>query len=249
MDDFVSLFKKIYDVAGWVKELGATHAIAYSVMAAIVFVETGLLVGFFLPGDSLLFTAGLACAPGNTLLGDNHLNIFVLNAVLIPAAIIGDTVGYWIGFKAGQAMYQREKTLFFRKDHLLATRDYYEKHGGKTIVIARFVPLIRTFAPVVAGIAQMPYRQFVAYNVFGGIGWVTGLSVLGYFLGQFEWIGKNLDRTIMVIIFVSLLPAIITILKTHYGRRPEAPPAPPLSSPAVNPGAQDNEPANNQTAR
>ncbi len=233
MDEIVKLFKSIYDVAGWVTRLGATPLIAYAVMFAIVFVETGLLVGFFLPGDSLLFTAGLACAPGNRLLGENHLNIFVLNAVLIPAAILGDTVGYWIGYKAGQALYQREKTLFFRKDHLLATRDFYERHGGRTIVIARFVPLIRTFAPVVAGIAQMPYRTFLAYNVFGGIGWVTGLSVLGYFLGTVKWIGENLDVTLMLIIFVSLLPAIITFGKAYLDSRRAAKNIPP---PLVPPG-------------
>jgi membrane-associated protein len=228
MEDIIYWFKKIYDVPGWVQQLGSNHhEAAYGVMAAIVFVETGLLIGFFLPGDSLLFTAGLACAPGNKLLPDNNLNIFILNAILIPAAIIGDTVGYWIGHKAGAALYQREKTLFFRKDHLLATKEFYEKHGGKTIIIARFVPLIRTFAPVVAGIAQMPYRTFVAYNVFGGIFWVLGLSALGYFLGKIEWIGKNLEITIMLIIFVSLLPAIIAFAQAHFSKKAPAPVVPP----------------------
>jgi membrane-associated protein len=218
MDEIISLFKKVYDVPGWVQQLGSQHWLAYTVMFSIVFVETGLLVGFFLPGDSLLFTAGLACAPGNKLLPDNNLNILIINLVLIPAAVIGDSLGYWIGYKAGQSLYNREKTLFFRKDHLLETKAFYEKHGGKTIVIARFVPLIRTFAPVVAGIAQMPYRTFISYNVFGGIGWVTGLTLLGYFLGKIPWIGKNLEITIMLIIFVSLLPAIITIIQSRMNK-------------------------------
>jgi membrane-associated protein len=143
--------------------------------------------------------------------------------ILVPAAIIGDTVGYWIGRKAGEKLYHREKTLFFRKDHLMHTKAFYEKHGGKTIIIARFVPLIRTFAPVVAGIAQMPYKDFLYYNVFGGFGWVTGLSVLGYFLGQVEWIRKNLEMTIMMIIIVSLLPAIITFIKAKYFDAPIVP--------------------------
>jgi membrane-associated protein len=154
------------------------------------------------------------------LLGDNHLNIWLLNLILMPAAIVGDTVGYWIGYKAGEAMYKREKTLFFRRDHLLYTKAFYEKHGGKTIVIARFVPLIRTFAPVVAGIAQMRYRRFLAYNVCGGIGWIASLSALGYYLGTKDWVKNNVEATIMLIIFVSLLPAIITIIKAKFFGHP-----------------------------
>jgi len=211
MQKIIDLFSQLYNVQGLVATIG------YVGMALIVFVETGLLVGFFLPGDSLLFTAGLACSPGNQLMpAGQHMNLLVLNLWLVPAAIIGDTLGYYIGFRAGKSLYHREKTLFFRKDHLLHTKAFYERHGGKTIVIARFVPLIRTFAPVVAGIAQMPYRHFVFYNVFGAVGWVTGLTTLGYFLGKVEWIGKNLQATIMIIIFVSLLPAIITVVKAKY---------------------------------
>ena len=187
----------------------------YGAMALVIFVETGLLVGFFLPGDSLLFMAGLACAPGNTLLNGNNLDWVTLNLWLVPAAIIGDTVGYWIGFKLGKPLYEREKTWFFRRDHLLITKDFYDRHGGKTIVLARFAPLLRTFAPVVAGIAQMSYKRFLAFNIIGGIGWVTGLSALGYHLGQIPWIGKNLEVTLILIIFVSLLPAIVTFVRSR----------------------------------
>ena len=154
--------------------------------------------------------------PGNVLLGDHYLSIWWLNLVLIAAAIIGDTVGYWIGYKAGGAMYKREKTFFFRRDHLLYTKAFYEKHGGKTIILARFVPLVRTFAPVVAGIAQMRYRRFLAYNVFGGAGWIILISLLGYYLGQWNKIKDNLEATLMLIIFVSLLPALITVIKTKF---------------------------------
>jgi membrane-associated protein len=217
MQTIIEWFTQLYDVQTLVKVVG------YWGMAAIIFTETGLFFGFFLPGDSLLFTAGLACAPGNPLLGDAHMNIWLLNAILIPAAILGDTVGYWIGYKAGAGMYTREKTLFFRRDHLLYTKAFYERHGGKTIVIARFVPIIRTFAPVVAGIAQMKYSRFLAYNVFGGIGWIVSLSVAGYFLGQVPWISKNLEATIMLIIIVSLLPAIIAFIKTRFFDAPLKP--------------------------
>jgi len=191
----------------------------YIGMALVVFTETGLLIGFFLPGDSLLFTAGLACSPDNPLtrtMGIPPFDLLTLNLWLVPAAIIGDGVGYWIGYKAGEKLYQRERTLFFRRDHLIATKEFYERHGGKTIVIARFVPIIRTFAPVVAGIGQMPYRRFLMYNIFGGIGWVSGLSVLGFYLGRFDVVKKNLEATILLIIFVSILPGIISIVKAKY---------------------------------
>ena len=237
MNTLVEWFHWLYNVSGVVQWLvGQGAFIAYLGMAAIIFAETGLMVGFFLPGDSLVFTAGLACAPDNALLHENHLNIWILNGTLIVAAIVGDTVGYWIGFKAGAALYRREKTLFFRRDHLLATRAFYEKHGGKTIIIARFVPLIRTFAPVVAGIAQMKYRRFLSYNVFGGIGWIVSLSLLGYFLGQVEWIAQHLEATLMLIIFVSLLPAIISFVKIRYFDKPAAP-----AQPADPPVAQSAE--------
>jgi len=196
----------------------------YAIMTAVVFVETGLLVGFCLPGDSLLFTAGLACVPGNALtskLGIANFDLLTLNLCLIPAAIIGDTVGYWIGLKAGKGMYEREKTLFFRRDHLLHTKAFYEKHGGKTIFLARFVPMVRTFAPVVAGIAQMSYWRFVSYNVFGGLAWVTGLSIAGYFLGQYDVVKNNLEVSLLAIVFISVLPVIITYLKAR-----NEPPAP-----------------------
>jgi len=219
MDWLAKLFNQIYNVKDLIAFVG------YPGMAAIIFTETGLLVGFFLPGDSLLFTAGLACNPSSALHELTHLDLLTLNLWLIPAAILGDTVGYWIGYHAGYRLYQREKTLFFRKDHLLKTKEFYEKHGGKTIVIARFVPLLRTFAPVVAGVAQMPYLRFLANNIFGGIGWIAGLSVLGYFLGNVEWIGKNLDKSILVVIFISLLPVIITTLRAHYSS-PKKTPAP-----------------------
>ena len=144
-------------------------------LVIIVFVETGLLIGFFLPGDSLLVTAGLFAAKGD-------LNIVVLNLSLMGAAIAGDSVGYLIGLKAGKRLYARENSFFFRKEHLMRTKAFYDKHGGKTIIMARFVPIVRTFAPVVAGVAEMEYRKFIAYNVVGGISWVFSMTMLGYVL-------------------------------------------------------------------
>lgn len=202
----VDLFHTIYDVQGIVRWGGLLA------LVLIVFAETGLLVGFFLPGDSLLVTAGIFCNsinPGEPPL----LNIFWVNVLVIAAAIIGDTVGYWIGYKSGPRLFTREQSLFFSKKHLLRTKEFYERHGGKTIIIARFLPFVRTFAPVVAGIAQMNYRRFISYNVFGGIGWVFSMTMLGFTLGRiYPPITKQIDKLIIVIILVSLLPGGISYL-------------------------------------
>lgn len=179
----------------------------YVVLVAIVFAETGLFFGFFLPGDSLLFIAGFVAGLG-------HLDFWTLNLSLSAAAIAGDTVGYWIGKRAGHAFYDREDSRFFKKAHLLKTRAFYEKHGGKTIVIARFVPIIRTFAPLVAGIAEMEYKRFISFNVFGGIGWVLTMTTLGYQLGAIPWVQKNLEIAVLAVIFLSILPMIIEYWKS-----------------------------------
>ena len=149
----------------------------YTVLTVIVFTETGLLIGCFLPGDSLLITAGLVAAAG-------ALNIWWVNALLIPAAVIGDSVGYAIGARLGPRVFTRPKSLLFDPRHVERTRAFYARHGSKTIVIARFVPIIRTFAPVVAGVGQMEYRRFLLYNVIGGAGWVTSMTWAGFLLGQ-----------------------------------------------------------------
>ncbi|MGH7767805.1 MAG: DedA family protein [Candidatus Binatia bacterium] len=197
MDFLWDLFHKIYDVETLVR-VGGLAAITI-----IVFTETGLLIGFFLPGDSLLVTAGIFAARGD-------LNIVTLNIVLSLAAIIGDAVGYTIGAKTGPKIFTREDSLFFRRKHVLTAKEFYEKYGGFTIVIARFVPIVRTFAPVVAGVAGMPYRRFAMYNIFGAIFWVMSTTLAGYFLGKWvENIDEHLHMIIAIVIFVSLLPAII----------------------------------------
>ena len=186
----------------------------YVLMTIIVFVETGLLIGFCLPGDSLLVTAGIFAARGD-------LNIFYINALLIPAAILGDTLGYWIGYHAGPRLFQREESLLFKRKHLQAAHDFYVKHGGKTIVIARFMPIIRTFAPVVAGMGKMDYRRFLFFNIAGGIGWIVSMSLTGYFLGlAFPGLVKRLEYLILVVVFLSILPGIIHYLKHRYSSKP-----------------------------
>ncbi len=174
----------------------------YTALVVIVFAETGLLAGFFLPGDSLLVTAGLiAAAP------DGPLKILPLIGLLCAAAIAGDSAGYAIGRHLGPRLFNREDSRFFHKDHLVRTRRFYEKHGPKTIVLARFVPFIRTFAPTVAGVGRMRYPTFLFYNVAGGIGWVCGMTLTGYFLGRWiPHIEKYLHLLIGLIIFLSLIP-------------------------------------------
>ena len=179
----------------------------YLLLFAIVFAETGLLIGFFLPGDSLLFIAGFFVS------STGALSLPLLMVLLCVAAIAGDSVGYFIGRKAGPAIFARPDSRFFKRKHLDSAHEFYEKHGPKTIVLARFVPIVRTFAPTVAGAAGMDYRQFLIYNVIGGIGWICSMLLLGYFLGGIAVIQKNLDKAVVGIVFLSILPMIIHAIK------------------------------------
>jgi len=184
----------------------------YVVLAAIVFTETGLLVGFFLPGDSLLISAGLVAAAGG-------LNIWWLNVVLGAAAVAGDSVGYAIGRRLGPRLFTRPQSLLFNPAHVERTRRFYERHGARTIVIARFVPIVRTFAPVVAGVGQMEYRRFVFYNVAGGVGWVTSMTWAGYWLGSaVPNIGSHVHIVVGIVILLSLVPIFLELFRERRRR-------------------------------
>ncbi len=176
-------------------------------LAIIVFAESGLLFGFFLPGDSLLVTAGLLATQG-------YLNIWELFFLLVVMAISGDAVGYHFGKYMGPKIFKKEKSIFFAKDHLLKAKHFYDKHGGKTIIMARFMPIVRTFAPIVAGAGNMPYKKFLSYNVFGGIFWVGSMLGIGYFLGKtIPNVDKYLHIVIAIVIFLSILPGIIAWIR------------------------------------
>lgn len=191
----------------------------YPGLALIVFLETGALV-FFLPGDSLLITAGLFAARGT-------LDVWWLNAILIPCAIIGDSTSYWIGQKTGPAIFSKPKSRWFDPKHILAARDFYEKHGGKAIIIARFMPLVRTFVPVVAGVAGMEYKRFATYNIVGGIAWVSSMTFTGYILGiQFPMLVKHIEKVIIIVVFLSILPGIIEWLRARARAKAAAAAAP-----------------------
>lgn len=203
MDAITAFFSTVYNVPELIRIVG------FYGLIAIVFAETGLLVGFFLPGDSLLITAGLFAARGD-------LNIVALIPTLIVAAIVGNATGYWIGKRTGTALYSRPDSLLFRREHVRMTHDYYEKHGGKTVVLAQFIPILRTFAPVVAGVGQMGYRSFATYNVLGAILWVSSMTLAGYLLGNLvPNIEKRIHIVVAVVILVSLIPPAIAFLKSR----------------------------------
>ncbi len=177
----------------------------YVGLTAVVFTETGLLVGFFLPGDSLLITAGVVAATGG-------LDVWLLVLLLAAAAVVGDSVGYGIGAHIGPRLFTREQSLLFNPRHVERTRRFYARYGAKTIVLARFVPIVRTFAPVVAGVGQMAYPRFLAYNVVGGVGWVVSMVAAGYLLGQTS-IVKHIELVVFVVILLSVVPIGIEILR------------------------------------
>lgn len=204
------LLHSIYDVEGIIRTGGPL------LVCLIVFVETGFFVGFFLPGDSLLVTAGIFSAAG----------VISLKWLLLPVmlcAIAGDQIGYWIGRAAGSALYRREDSLFFRRRHLQRAHAFYETYGGKTIILARFIPIVRTFCPPVAGAARMSYPRYLIYDIFGGIFWVGTMILGGHFLGRsIPNISHRIHYVIAIVIFLSILPPIISILRSRRGAHASA---------------------------
>jgi membrane-associated protein len=188
------------------------RTIGYFGVAAIVFAESGLFIGFFLPGDSLLFTAGF-------LASQDYFNVFFLIPLLILAAILGDTVGYLFGAKVGPKIFSRPDSLLFHQEHIQRAEKFYKEHGRATIILARFMPVIRTFAPIIAGVGRMPYRTFIIYNIVGGFLWVVMLTLFGYFLGR---VVPNVDRYILPIVFaiilLSVLPGLVQIARSPESR-------------------------------
>ena len=218
MDSLIELFHYLKDLLNpkiIIETLLVKGGIfVYLGLIFIVFAETGLAVGFFLPGDSLLVVAGLFAATGK-------LNLAVLLLTLFVAAVVGDAVGYFTGSRLGPRIFKKEKSLLFRPSHLLKAHAFYEKYGGKTIIIARFIPIVRTFAPIVAGAAKMPYRNFVVYNIVGGFLWVFSMILAGYFLGNLlkSKFGIDLDEhiewVVIIVVALSLVPPLIEYLKAR----------------------------------
>jgi len=206
LESILHFFRSLYDPEG-LKEL--IRSGGAPLVCTIVFVETGFFVGFFLPGDSLLVTAGIFAAAGAV----------PLRWLLLPVmacAIVGDQIGYWIGRTAGPALYKREDSLFFRRSHLQRAHDFYEKYGGRAVIFARFVPIIRTFCPPVAGAARMPYTRYLMFDIFGGVLWVGAMILGGYFLGRnVPNIGQRIHYVIAAVVLLSVLPAVISIVRAR----------------------------------
>jgi membrane-associated protein len=201
-----------FDLPALIKSLG------YFGVWAIIFAESGLLIGFFLPGDSLLFTAGFIASQG-------HLNIFVLIFGAFVCAVLGDNVGYYTGHKFGRKLFNKEDNWLFHKKNLVKTQNFYDQHGKKALVLARFMPIVRTFAPIVAGIGSMQYRMFMSYNLIGGFLWTVGITLLGYFLGKVipaEQIDKYLLPIILLIIVISLLPSVIHLIQENRSHKKDS---------------------------
>src|SRR4051794_19093878 len=196
-DKLIELLQTI--LSGW---------LGYAALSGIIFSETGLLLGFFLPGDSLLFTVGVVASTGT-------LDIIWVNVFLCLAAILGDSTGYLLGRQTGPRIFSRADSRLFKQEYITRTKLFYEKYGGKTIILARFVPIVRTFAAFIAGVGQMPYLKFLPYSICGGVLWVLSLTTLGYEVGGIPFVRRNFDKVIVAIIVVSLLPTAIEVLKAR----------------------------------
>jgi membrane-associated protein len=207
LDLIQEFFRTVYNVPELIRLVGLAGIVF------IVFAETGLMVGFFLPGDSLLVTAGLFAARGD-------LSIGWMIPCLMLAAVCGNATGYFIGHKAGAALYSRPNSFFFRREHLIRTHRFYERHGGKTIILAQFMPIVRTFAPVVAGAAEMTYPRFATFNVVGAVLWINSMTLTGYFLGRvIPGIESRIHIVVAVVIFLSILPGLIAWVRSKLQAR------------------------------
>ena len=182
-------------------------------LALIIFAECGLLLGFFLPGDSLLFTAGLFVASGAI-----RTPLWVMCLLLVAAAVLGNATGYWIGRSAGPAVFDKPQSRLFKPHHVAKTQDFFDRYGNRAIVLGRFVPIVRTFITVMAGVGRMEPRRYLTYSFIGGVAWAAGVTVLGYWLGQFAFVKANIELMLIAIVFISVLPVIIEVVRARRGR-------------------------------
>lgn len=202
------------DIIEFLKQLTDPESIiqygGLGLLLFVVFAETGLFIGFFLPGDSLIFISGLICVSRPELLG---VDIFVLIILLTAAAILGNLVGYWFGYKTGPPLFERKDSIIFKKRYLNITQTFYNENGGKTLIIGRFLPIIRTFAPILAGIIKIDFKKFMLYNMVGAIAWISLLAGAGYYLGMYEWVQKHIGHIVIGLIIITLIPIVITYRK------------------------------------
>ncbi len=210
MHEFFAAFKQMMDadvMSAWVMAHGGLYLVAL-----IIFAETGLFVGFFLPGDSLLFITGLIIATSPAPFSNDIANLIFWMSLLSIAGIVGNMVGYWFGKRAGPLLFERRDTWLFKKKHLIQAHDFYEKRGGAAIILARFLPVVRTFAPIVAGVVAMDRKKFFFYNIIGCVAWIVSMTLLGYFLGANEWVKHNLEKIVIGLILVTTGPVLFKMI-------------------------------------
>jgi membrane-associated protein len=206
MESILELFKHLTN-ADWITQHGGLYLVAL-----IVFAETGLFVGFFLPGDSLLFVTGLIIAQSASPFDTAALNLPYWIVLITLAGIIGNIVGYWFGKKTGPILFERKDTWLFKRKHLIQAQEFYEKKGGSAIILARFIPIVRTFAPIVAGVVHMERKKFLLYNIIGSFAWVLSMTITGYCLGENEWVKGNLEKIVIGLILVTTLPVLYKMI-------------------------------------
>lgn len=204
MHQLIELFKSLTDPA-WIDAHGGLY-----IVMLIIFAETGLFVGFFLPGDSILFITGtiIGASAAHQPLGNSYVGLIYWTSIISAAGILGNMLGYWFGKRSGHLLFERKDTFLFKRKHLLQAKDFYEKRGGAAIILARFLPIVRTFAPIVAGIVGMNYRKFFLYNIIGSLAWVVSMICLGFILGKNVWVQNNLDKVILILILVTTAPVL-----------------------------------------
>jgi len=210
MHYLVELFKHLTD-ATWITDHGGLYIVMF-----IIFAETGLFAGFFLPGDSILFISGIIIRSSQSPFGNDFLNLVYWILLITICGVIGNVVGYWFGKKSGPVLYTRKDTLLFKRKHLVQAHEFYEKRGGAAIILARFLPIVRTFAPIVAGIVDMNYKKFISYNIIGCIAWVTSMIMIGYIVGDNAWVKNNLDKIVILLVLVTTAPVLF---KMFFGKK------------------------------
>lgn len=203
--EILEILKKLVDPESII------HYGGLALLLFVVFAETGLLIGFFLPGDSLIFISGIICVSKPEIL---DVSLLALIGSLSLAAIIGNIAGYWFGYKVGPSLFDRKDSIIFKKRYLLVTRAFYNKNGGKTLIIGRFLPIIRTFAPILAGVIKINFKMFMVYNIVGALAWIGLLASIGYYLGTNEWVQKNIALIIIGLIIITLIPILKTLQKS-----------------------------------
>lgn len=217
MHDLIELLKELMNadkLAALVTLYGGLYLVAF-----IIFAETGLFVGFFLPGDSLLFVTGLMIANSKSPFDNNFLNLSYWILLISLAGIIGNMVGYWFGRKTGPLLFEKKDTLLFKRKHMLQAKEFYDKRGGSAIILARFLPIVRTFAPIVAGVVAMDRKKFLSFNIIGCLAWVTSMILSGYFLGEIPWVKQNFEKIVIGLIVVTTAPVLF---KMFFGKRKTA---------------------------